>query len=136
VLLEHGHAGDDAGLAAGREGVQLEVGGDDGSGEFGVGGCSGAGAPDLRGDVVELFAVLVRYYGAAGGPCVCCDLESDERYELVLGRREVGQGQACWISFRGHTTTPPSKIHPTIVVPVLVAFGRGTPRACKAAFRL
>ena len=31
-------------------------------------------------------------------------------------------------------TTPPSKMHPTIVVPVLVAFGRGTPRACKAEF--
>jgi hypothetical protein len=26
VLLEHGHAGHDAGLAAGGEGVQLEVG--------------------------------------------------------------------------------------------------------------
>jgi hypothetical protein len=25
VLLEHGHAGDDAGLAAGGEGVQLEL---------------------------------------------------------------------------------------------------------------
>lgn len=26
-------------------------------------------------------------------------------------------------------TTPPSKMQPTMVVPVLVAFGRGTPRA-------
>jgi hypothetical protein len=33
-------------------------------------------------------------------------------------------------------TTPFSNMHPTIVVPVLVAFGRGTPRACKAALRL
>ena len=33
-------------------------------------------------------------------------------------------------------TTPPSKIHPTIVVPVLVALGKGTPWACRAAFRL
>ena len=33
-------------------------------------------------------------------------------------------------------TTPPSKIHPTIVVPVLVAFGSGTPRAWRARFRL
>ena len=33
-------------------------------------------------------------------------------------------------------TTPPSNKHPTIVVPVLVALGRGKPRACKAAFRL
>ena len=58
VLLQHGHAGDDAGLAAGGEGVQLEVGGDDGGGELGVCGCSGAGAPDLGGDVVQLLAVL------------------------------------------------------------------------------
>lgn len=36
----------------------------------------------------------------------------------------------------GLTTTPPSKMHPTIVVPVLVAFGRGTPLACKAALRV
>ncbi len=34
------------------------------------------------------------------------------------------------------TTTPPSNMHPTIVVPVLVAFGRGTPLACNAALRL
>lgn len=34
------------------------------------------------------------------------------------------------------TTTPPSNMHPTMVVPVLVALGRGTPRACSAALRL
>lgn len=33
-------------------------------------------------------------------------------------------------------TTPPSKIHPTIVVPVLVALGSGVPWAWSAAFRL
>ena len=33
-------------------------------------------------------------------------------------------------------TTPPSNIQPTIVVPVLVAFGRGTPRAWREALRL
>lgn len=27
-------------------------------------------------------------------------------------------------------------MHPTIVVPVLVAFGNGTPRACNAALRV
>ena len=32
-------------------------------------------------------------------------------------------------------TTPPLNIHPTIVVPVLVALGRGTPRAWRAALR-
>jgi hypothetical protein len=58
MLLQHGHAGDDAGLAAGGEGVQFEVGGDDGSGKLGVGGGTGTSAPNLRGDVVELLAVL------------------------------------------------------------------------------
>jgi len=33
-------------------------------------------------------------------------------------------------------TTPLSYMQPTMVVPVLVAFGRGTPRACSAALRL
>lgn len=36
----------------------------------------------------------------------------------------------------GLTTTPPSNMHPTMVVPVLVALGSGTPRACNAALRL
>ena len=34
------------------------------------------------------------------------------------------------------TTTPPSNMHPTIVVPVLVAFGNGIPLACNAALRV
>ena len=59
VLFEHGHAGGHARFAAGGKGVQFEVGGDEGGGEFGVGGRAGAGAPDLGGDVVEFFAVLV-----------------------------------------------------------------------------
>lgn len=67
VLLEECHAGDDAGLAAGGERVQLELGGDEGGGELGVGGGAGAGTPDLGGDVVKLFAVLVGDDGARGG---------------------------------------------------------------------
>jgi len=58
MLLEHGHAGDDAGFAVGGEGVQFEVGGDQGGGEFGVCGCTGAGAPYFGGYVVQFFAVL------------------------------------------------------------------------------
>lgn len=33
-------------------------------------------------------------------------------------------------------TTPLLYMHPTMVVPVLVAFGTGTPRAWRAALRL
>ena len=96
VLLQHGHAGNDAGLAAGGEGVQFEVRGDDGGGELGVGGGTGTRAPDVRGYVVEFLAVLrcmsdqcpwwwlsqrlwrgraylVCYNGTAGSSCVCCD---------------------------------------------------------------
>jgi hypothetical protein len=38
--------------------VEFQVGGDERGRELGVGGGAGAGAPDLRGDVVELLAVL------------------------------------------------------------------------------
>ena len=55
--------------------MQLELGGDEGGGELGVGGGAGAGAPDLRRDVVQLFAVLVGYYGTRGGAGVGSDLE-------------------------------------------------------------
>ena len=58
VLFKHRHHGHDTGFAAGGEGMEFEVGGDEGGSEFGVGGCAGASAPNLRGDVVEFFAVL------------------------------------------------------------------------------
>ena len=58
MLLEHGHAGNDAGFAAGGKGVQFEIRGDEGGSEFGVSGCAGAGAPDFGGNIVEFFAVL------------------------------------------------------------------------------
>lgn len=60
VLLEHGHARDDAWFAACGEGVQLEVGRDDGRGEFCVCSGTGAGTPDLGRNVVQLLAVLCR----------------------------------------------------------------------------
>jgi len=37
VLLEEGHASDDAGFAASRERVEFELGGDEGGDEFGTG---------------------------------------------------------------------------------------------------
>lgn len=41
-LFKHGHGSDDPWLPAGREGVKLHIGRDEGSCELGV--CSGAGA--------------------------------------------------------------------------------------------
>jgi hypothetical protein len=54
------------------------------------------------------------------------------RYAVSMGPHEVMVGDRNY----DLTTTPPSNIQPTIVVPVLVAFGSGTPLACKAALRL
>lgn len=58
VLFEHRHAGRYAGFSAGGEGVEFQVRGDQGGREFSVSGCAGAGAPDLRGDIVQFLAVL------------------------------------------------------------------------------
>jgi hypothetical protein len=75
VLLQHGHAGDDAGLAAGGQGVQLELGRDECGGELGVGGGARTRAPDLGGDEVQLLAVLVGDNGTRGRTGVGGDLE-------------------------------------------------------------
>jgi hypothetical protein len=58
VLLEHSHAGHHAGLAARREGVQLELRRDKRGGELGVGGRPSTCAPDLGSDIMQLFAIL------------------------------------------------------------------------------
>lgn len=90
VLLEHGHACDDTRLAACRQRVQLQLGGDEGGGELGVGGGSGTSAPDVGGDVMELLAVLVGYDGARGCAGVGCNLGTlgEVRLETGSGRRQ------------------------------------------------
>lgn len=60
MLFQHCHASNHARVAACGERVQFDIGADQGGGEFGVGGCTGSGTPDLRGDVVEFLAVLLR----------------------------------------------------------------------------
>lgn len=74
VLLEKGHARHDARLAARGQRVQLQLGGDQGRGEFRVGGGAGAGAPDVGGDEVQLFAVLVGDDGTGCGAGISGDL--------------------------------------------------------------
>ena len=54
--------------------MQFEVRGDQGGGEFGVGGGAGARAKNVGRDVVDLFAVFVRDDRAAGRTGVGCDL--------------------------------------------------------------
>jgi hypothetical protein len=58
MLLQHGHACHDARFATGGEGVEFEVGGDEGGGEFGIGGSTGTCTPNLRGDEMQLFTIL------------------------------------------------------------------------------
>jgi hypothetical protein len=75
MLLEQGHAGDDARFAAGGKGMKFELGGDEGGGEFGVSGSSSTGTPNLWGDVMELFAVLVGDDGTGRRASVGGDLD-------------------------------------------------------------
>lgn len=63
VLLQHGHAGDDAGLAARREGVQLQLRRDERRRELCVCRRARSRAPDVGRYVVQLLAVLVRHDG-------------------------------------------------------------------------
>jgi hypothetical protein len=59
MLLQHCHACYDARFAARREGVELQVGGNEGGSKLCVGGGTGACAPNLGSNVMQLFAVLV-----------------------------------------------------------------------------
>lgn len=71
---------------------------------------------------MKLLAVLVGNDGAGRGSCVGGDLDGGTGpVSWGLGGR-YGYGVV-------RTTTPPSYIHPTIVVPVLVALGKGMPLA-------
>ncbi len=53
--------------------MEFEIRADQCGGKLGVRGCSCSGAPDLRGNVVEFLAVLVRNYGPGGSSRICCD---------------------------------------------------------------
>lgn len=59
MLLQHCHACYDARLAARREGVELQVGGNEGGRKLRVRSGAGACAPNLGSNVMQLFAVLV-----------------------------------------------------------------------------
>lgn len=110
MLFEHSHACYDTRLASGREGMEFEVGGDDGGGEFRVGCCSGAGAPYLGSNVVEFLAILredecklwplskpqgdersqskvhlVSHYRAHCSSCVCGDDDAAIKYTAYYG---------------------------------------------------
>lgn len=125
MLLEHGHACYNARLAAGGEGVEFEIGGDDGGGEFSVCGGTGTGAPDVWGDVVKLLAVLSSMLDVDGGGMGGC---SEPTLSATMGPLVALVSAAM--------TTPPSNRQPTMVVPVLVALGSGTPWAWRAILRL
>lgn len=113
VLLEEGHGGDDAGLAAGGQGVELQLGRDEGRGELRVRGGAGARAPDLGGDEVKLLAVLVGDDGAGRCSSIGGDLVGWERKEVsprshFLIGKEVEERRVGGKERGIHTTTPPS----------------------------
>ena len=59
----------------------------------------------------------------------------------MVGRRDMSWTLSATIGpevalVSAAMTTPPSNMHPTIVVPVLVALGNGMPCAWRAALRL
>lgn len=93
VLLEHGHACDDARFAASGEGVQFELGADQGGCELGVGGRAGAGAPDVGRNVVELLAVLVGDDRSRGCSCIGGDLEVKSANRLRFVGTMGGKGR-------------------------------------------
>lgn len=90
VLLEHGHAGDDAWLTAGRERVQFELRRDERRRELGVGGRAGAGAPNLRRNVVQLLTILVGDDGARRGSRIGGNHDTTIEYASDNGRAGTG----------------------------------------------
>jgi len=82
---------------------------------------------------MELLAVLVGDDRTTRGSCIGSNLEDQVRIKVQAGcpTATLRSEEICRL-----TTTPPSYMHPTMVVPVLVALGRGTPLACRAALRL
>jgi hypothetical protein len=105
----------------------------------------------VRGDVVQLLAVLGGSASASAyNNSRVCSLEATEARRHRLGQLELellssklwtGRTLSATIGplvarVSAAMTTPPSNRAPTIVVPVLVAFGSGTPWAWRAALRL
>ena len=58
--------------------MKFDIGADEGGGKFGVGSSTGACTPDLRGDVMELLAVLFR------DNTVSSSKDKNEHLSLVL----------------------------------------------------
>jgi len=59
-LFEHGHGGYHPGLPAGREGVEFDVGRDEGCREFGICGCTSTTAANVLRDVMNLELVICK----------------------------------------------------------------------------
>ena len=112
--------------------MQFDVGADQRRGEFGIGCCAGASAPDLRGNVVDFLAVLfvvtnciswgvvlgreglriqvylVCYYFAAGCSGICCNLV------IVVSLGSHFQGKNIECSFLMETR--PITYHDAIII--------------------
>lgn len=154
MLLEHRHTRHDSRFSAGGERVQLQLRGDQGRGELRIRCGASSRAPYLRRDVMKFLTVL-GYVSASDdttipsspeptlsatmGPLVALVSaaiyhKSDDSWLVAVtscpDARHLGTNSAAALRRREpRTTTPPSYMHPTIVVPVLVALGSGNPLA-------
>ena len=124
VLFEHCHGSDNARNAPRRKSVQLHVARDHRRSELRVRCSTRTAASNVLRDIMDLFAVL----NIPSSPTqVGIDLRTFSQFLSATMSPSVARVSAP-------STTPSLNRHPTIVVPVLVAFGNGTPFCSKYAF--
>ena len=101
--------------------MELHLGGDEGGGELGVCCCACTTAANIVGDVVDLKrSRLLSPAKARGG-------RTFSQFLSATMSPSVARVSAP-------KTIPSLKRHPTMVVPVLVALGRGMPRSARKLF--
>ena len=98
--------------------VRLHLGGDEGGGELGVCCCACTTAANVVGDVVDLKQDRLRSSAEARGG------RTFSQFLSATMSPSVARVSAP-------STMPSLKRQPTMVVPVLVALGRGMPRSAR-----
>ena len=121
-MLEHGHGCYYSGLPAGRECVEFHVRGDEGGSEFSVGSGTSTTASDVVSDIVDLVEL---------SDVMCSQYMSSEHTFSQFLSATIGPSVA---RVSAPKIIPSLKRHPTMVVPVLVALGRGIPRSVRKVF--
>lgn len=126
-LLEHGHGRHDARPAARVELVQLHVARDELGNKLGVCCCSRTAAPNIVGDIVNLLGV-----GRREMKNVNTQLAHNTSQLVDSHKRTFSQFLSATMGpsvarVSAPSTMPSLNAQPTMVVPVLVAFGSRSP---------